>query len=132
MIILVDHLFILTMMHTLKLQTTPNPQLLTLGRLFLGRVSNWKHTQSSVLFHEGDQILAINDLLTDSLGELQTYLKRLAKDQVRVHVKLAKCFLLLKKCFTLISLSLAGKTDYPKTARVPTLKWMLHVKCPLL
>lgn len=42
--------------------------------------------QSSELFHEGDQILAINDLLTDSLEELQTYLKRLTKDQVRAHV----------------------------------------------
>ncbi|XP_017338657.1 pleckstrin homology domain-containing family S member 1 isoform X1 [Ictalurus punctatus] len=49
-------------------------------------VSNWKHTQSSVLFHEGDQILAINDLLTDSLGELQSYLKRLAKDQVKLTI----------------------------------------------
>ncbi|GAA6110299.1 pleckstrin homology domain-containing family S member 1-like isoform X1 [Tachysurus ichikawai] len=47
-------------------------------------VSNWMCMQSSELFHEGDQILAINDLLTDSLEELQTYLKRLTKDQVKL------------------------------------------------
>ncbi|XP_058262555.1 pleckstrin homology domain-containing family S member 1-like [Hemibagrus wyckioides] len=49
-------------------------------------VSNWKHTQSSDLFHEGDQILAINDLLTNSLGELQTYLRRLTKDRVKLTI----------------------------------------------
>lgn len=48
--------------------------------------------QSSGPFHAGDQILAINDLLTDSLVELQTYLKRLNKNQVRMHVRLRKCF----------------------------------------
>ncbi|XP_034165324.2 pleckstrin homology domain-containing family S member 1-like isoform X2 [Pangasianodon hypophthalmus] len=47
-------------------------------------VSNWR--QSSGLFHEGDQILAINDLLTDSLAEFHTYIKRLSKDQVKLTV----------------------------------------------
>lgn len=27
------------------------------------------------------------------------------------------------------SISLAGKIDYPKTGRVPTLMWMLHIMC---
>ncbi|XP_060714172.1 pleckstrin homology domain-containing family S member 1-like isoform X2 [Tachysurus vachellii] len=49
-------------------------------------VSNWMQRQSSELFHEGDQILAINDLLTDSLVELKTYLKRLTKDQVKLTI----------------------------------------------
>ncbi|MCI4384338.1 hypothetical protein PGIGA_G00037540 [Pangasianodon gigas] len=47
-------------------------------------VSNWR--QSSGLFHEGDQILAINDLLTDSLAEFHTYIKRLSKDQVKLTI----------------------------------------------
>ncbi|XP_047672988.1 pleckstrin homology domain-containing family S member 1-like isoform X2 [Tachysurus fulvidraco] len=49
-------------------------------------VSNWMHRQSSELFHEGDQILAVNDLLTDSLVELKNYLKRLTKDQVKLTI----------------------------------------------
>lgn len=36
----------------------------------------------------------------------------------------------MEMCLTWL-VSLAGKTDYPKTARVPTLKWM-HIKWPLL
>ncbi|XP_036428600.1 pleckstrin homology domain-containing family S member 1-like isoform X2 [Colossoma macropomum] len=45
-------------------------------------VSDLKHVQSSGPFHEGDQIVAINDLLTDTLEEVQTFLKRLSKDQM--------------------------------------------------
>ncbi|KAI5623305.1 hypothetical protein C0J50_17092, partial [Silurus asotus] len=52
------------------------------------RVSSWSHTQFSGLFQEGDQILAINDLRTDSLVALQTYLRKLTKDQASVHVRL--------------------------------------------
>ncbi|KAF4085053.1 hypothetical protein AMELA_G00112970 [Ameiurus melas] len=63
-------------------------------------VSNWKHTQSSVLFHEGDQILALNDLLTDSLEELQTYLKRLAKDQVKLTILRQPGSQPLRGCYT--------------------------------
>ncbi|KAF7705375.1 pleckstrin homology domain-containing family S member 1-like [Silurus meridionalis] len=50
------------------------------------RVSSWSHTQFSGLFQEGDQILAINDLRTDSLVALQTYLRKLTKDQVKVTI----------------------------------------------
>ncbi|XP_072523473.1 pleckstrin homology domain-containing family S member 1-like [Salminus brasiliensis] len=49
-------------------------------------VSDWKHIQSSGPFHEGDQIVAINDLLTDSLEEVQTYLRRLSKDEVKLTI----------------------------------------------
>ncbi|KAM9462908.1 pleckstrin homology domain-containing family S member 1-like [Clarias gariepinus] len=49
-------------------------------------VSNCRQTLCPGLFHEGDQILAINDLLTDSLPVLQTYLKRISKDQVKLTI----------------------------------------------
>ncbi|KAI4872806.1 hypothetical protein NFI96_016132 [Prochilodus magdalenae] len=49
-------------------------------------VSDWKHIQASGPFHEGDRIVAINDLLTDSLEEVQTFLKRLSKDQVKLTI----------------------------------------------
>lgn len=55
-----------------------------------GSVSDLKHIQTSGLFHKGDQIVAINDLLTDSLDEVHTYLRRLSKDQVSVCVRLKK------------------------------------------
>uniref|UniRef100_W5L629 Pleckstrin homology domain containing S1, tandem duplicate 2 n=2 Tax=Astyanax mexicanus TaxID=7994 RepID=W5L629_ASTMX len=49
-------------------------------------VSDWKHDESSGPFHEGDQIVAINDLLTDSLEEVHTYLRRLSKDEVKLTI----------------------------------------------
>ncbi|KAL6475357.1 hypothetical protein MHYP_G00163970 [Metynnis hypsauchen] len=49
-------------------------------------VSDLKHVQSSGPFHEGDQIVAINDLLTDTLEEVQTFLKRLSKDEVKLTI----------------------------------------------
>ncbi|KAL7869259.1 hypothetical protein AOLI_G00132470 [Acnodon oligacanthus] len=49
-------------------------------------VSDLKHVQSSGPFHEGDQIVAINDLHTDTLEEVQTFLKRLSKDQVKLTI----------------------------------------------
>lgn len=81
----------------MQTQVTPNPQLLMLCGLLLGSVANWRHTQSSVLFHNGDQILAVNDLSTENLVELQTYLKKLINDQVSVHVRLEKWVFLLNK-----------------------------------
>ncbi|XP_062860021.1 pleckstrin homology domain-containing family S member 1-like [Trichomycterus rosablanca] len=49
-------------------------------------ISDLRNILPSGVFHEGDQIMAINDLYTDSLGELQAYLKRLSKDQVKVTI----------------------------------------------
>lgn len=50
--------------------------------LFLSSVSKCGEIQASCLFHKGDQILAVNDLLTDTVEEVQTYLKRLSKSEV--------------------------------------------------
>ncbi|NP_001070792.1 uncharacterized protein LOC768181 [Danio rerio] len=47
-------------------------------------VSECLETQESHLFHKGDQILALNDLLTNTLAEIQTYLKRLSKEEVKL------------------------------------------------
>ncbi|XP_051969066.1 pleckstrin homology domain-containing family S member 1 [Xyrauchen texanus] len=46
-------------------------------------------TQIEVLcpLHKGDQILAVNDLLTDSVEEIRTYLRRLSKDQVKLTIR---------------------------------------------
>ncbi|XP_060795920.1 pleckstrin homology domain-containing family S member 1-like isoform X4 [Neoarius graeffei] len=63
-------------------------------------VSRWRYTQSSAPFHVGDQILAINDLLTDSLVELQSYLKRLSKDQVKLTILRQPGSQPLSACYT--------------------------------
>ncbi|KAK1793996.1 hypothetical protein P4O66_010907 [Electrophorus voltai] len=49
-------------------------------------VSDCRLIQFSNIFHKGDQILAINDLLTYNLGEVQNYLKRINKDQVKLTI----------------------------------------------
>uniref|UniRef100_A0A4W4EJT1 Pleckstrin homology domain containing S1, tandem duplicate 2 n=1 Tax=Electrophorus electricus TaxID=8005 RepID=A0A4W4EJT1_ELEEL len=59
----------------------------------LGSVSDCRLIQFSNIFHKGDQILAINDLLTYNLGEVQNYLKRINKDQVRMHDFPPVCFM---------------------------------------
>uniref|UniRef100_A0A8C1EHI0 Uncharacterized protein n=1 Tax=Cyprinus carpio carpio TaxID=630221 RepID=A0A8C1EHI0_CYPCA len=45
-------------------------------------VSDCRKIQDSCLFHKGDQILAFNDLLIDTVEEIQTYVRRLSKDEV--------------------------------------------------
>uniref|UniRef100_A0A672KVT0 PH domain-containing protein n=1 Tax=Sinocyclocheilus grahami TaxID=75366 RepID=A0A672KVT0_SINGR len=50
--------------------------------LFLSSVSDCRMIQDSCLFHKGDQILAFNDLLIDTVEEIQMYLRRLSKDEV--------------------------------------------------
>ncbi len=49
----------------------------------LSSVSDCRKIQDSCLFHKGDQILAFNDLLIDTVEEIQTYVKRLSKNEVR-------------------------------------------------
>ncbi|XP_036377651.1 pleckstrin homology domain-containing family S member 1-like [Megalops cyprinoides] len=51
-------------------------------------VSHWPAlpgTQS--LFHKGDQILAINDLLTESVDEVHFYLNKLLKNEVKLTIR---------------------------------------------
>ncbi|KAL1264538.1 hypothetical protein QQF64_004893 [Cirrhinus molitorella] len=50
-------------------------------------VSDCRKIQESCLFHKGDQILAFNDLLIDSVEEIQTYLRRLSKDEVKLTIR---------------------------------------------
>ncbi|KAG1954930.1 pleckstrin homology domain-containing family S member 1-like isoform X2 [Pimephales promelas] len=50
-------------------------------------VSDCRQIQDSHLFHKGDQILAFNDLLTDTVEEIQTYLRRLSKDKVKLTIR---------------------------------------------
>ncbi|XP_056124827.1 pleckstrin homology domain-containing family S member 1-like [Rhinichthys klamathensis goyatoka] len=50
-------------------------------------VSECRQIQDSLLFHKGDQILAFNDLLTDTVEEIQTYLRRLSKDEVKLTIR---------------------------------------------
>lgn len=45
-------------------------------------VSKCGETEASSLFHKGDQILAVNGLLTDTVEEVQTYLRRFSKGEV--------------------------------------------------
>jgi len=45
-------------------------------------VSECQQIQDSCPFQKGDQILAVNDLLTDTVEEMHRYLKRLSKDEV--------------------------------------------------
>ncbi|KAJ8365190.1 hypothetical protein SKAU_G00140210 [Synaphobranchus kaupii] len=50
-------------------------------------VSHWPALPETVCqFRKGDQILAINDLHTESVEDVQTYLKKLLKDQVKLTV----------------------------------------------
>ncbi|XP_051522845.1 pleckstrin homology domain-containing family S member 1-like isoform X2 [Myxocyprinus asiaticus] len=50
------------------------------------RVSECRQIENSCPFHKGDQILAFNDLLIDTVEEIHTYLKRLSKDEVKLTV----------------------------------------------
>ncbi|KAJ8386567.1 hypothetical protein AAFF_G00168930 [Aldrovandia affinis] len=51
-------------------------------------VSHWlAQPGTRCLFHKGDQILAVNDLLTESVEEVQTYLNKLLKNQVKLTVQ---------------------------------------------
>uniref|UniRef100_A0A673IMY1 PH domain-containing protein n=1 Tax=Sinocyclocheilus rhinocerous TaxID=307959 RepID=A0A673IMY1_9TELE len=43
--------------------------------------------KDSCLFHKGDQILAFNDLLIDTVEEIQMYLRRLSKDEVKLTIR---------------------------------------------
>ncbi|XP_057214907.1 pleckstrin homology domain-containing family S member 1-like isoform X1 [Triplophysa rosa] len=49
-------------------------------------VSECKQTERSHLFHKGDQILAFNDLLIDSVEEIQIFTRRLSKDEAKLTV----------------------------------------------
>uniref|UniRef100_A0A672KTX2 PH domain-containing protein n=1 Tax=Sinocyclocheilus grahami TaxID=75366 RepID=A0A672KTX2_SINGR len=50
-------------------------------------VSDCRMIQDSCLFHKGDQILAFNDLLIDTVEEIQMYLRRLSKDEVKLTIR---------------------------------------------
>ncbi|XP_050979646.1 pleckstrin homology domain-containing family S member 1-like [Labeo rohita] len=50
-------------------------------------VSDCRKIQDLCLFHKGDQILAFNDLLIDTVEEIQTYLGRLSKDEVKLTIR---------------------------------------------
>ncbi|XP_073722609.1 uncharacterized protein plekhs1.4 [Misgurnus anguillicaudatus] len=43
-------------------------------------------TETPHLFHKGDQILALNDLQIETVDEIQTYIKRLTKDEVKLTI----------------------------------------------
>ncbi|XP_051771667.1 pleckstrin homology domain-containing family S member 1-like [Ctenopharyngodon idella] len=49
--------------------------------IIFSSVSECHQIQHSCLFHKEDQILAFNDLLIDTLEEIDTYLRRLSKDE---------------------------------------------------
>ncbi|XP_073670527.1 pleckstrin homology domain-containing family S member 1-like [Paramisgurnus dabryanus] len=42
--------------------------------------------ETSHLFHKGDQILALNDLQIETVDEIQTYIRRLTKDEVKLTI----------------------------------------------
>uniref|UniRef100_A0A673IN26 PH domain-containing protein n=1 Tax=Sinocyclocheilus rhinocerous TaxID=307959 RepID=A0A673IN26_9TELE len=50
-------------------------------------VSKCGEIPASCQFHKGDQILAVNDLLTDTVKEVQTYLRRLSKSEVKLTIR---------------------------------------------
>uniref|UniRef100_A0A671KK22 PH domain-containing protein n=1 Tax=Sinocyclocheilus anshuiensis TaxID=1608454 RepID=A0A671KK22_9TELE len=50
-------------------------------------VSKCGEIEASSLFHKGDQILAVNDLLTDTVEEVQTYLRKLSKSEVKLTIQ---------------------------------------------
>ncbi|KAF4106465.1 hypothetical protein G5714_012455 [Onychostoma macrolepis] len=50
-------------------------------------VSECGETEASSLLHKGDQILAVNDLLTDTVEEVQTYMRRLSKSEVKLTIR---------------------------------------------
>ncbi|KAF4106464.1 pleckstrin homology domain-containing family S member 1-like [Onychostoma macrolepis] len=50
-------------------------------------VSDCRKIQDSCLFHKGDQILAFNDLLIYTVDEIQIYLRRLSKDEVKLTIR---------------------------------------------
>uniref|UniRef100_A0A8C1UIT0 Pleckstrin homology domain containing, family S member 1 n=1 Tax=Cyprinus carpio TaxID=7962 RepID=A0A8C1UIT0_CYPCA len=74
-------------MKTPQTSTESHGQSLASIFLFLSSVSKCGEIQASCLFHKGDQILAVNDLLTDTVEEVQTYLKRLSKSEVKLTIR---------------------------------------------
>ncbi|XP_056627992.1 uncharacterized protein LOC130439399 [Triplophysa dalaica] len=54
------------------------------GKLCL---SECKKNETSHMFHKGDQIVAFNDLLIDSAEEIQEYIKKLSKDEVKLTIR---------------------------------------------
>uniref|UniRef100_A0A8C2ELE0 PH domain-containing protein n=1 Tax=Cyprinus carpio TaxID=7962 RepID=A0A8C2ELE0_CYPCA len=50
-------------------------------------VSDCLMIQNLCLFYKGDQILALNDLLIDTVEEIQMYLRRLSKDEVKLTIR---------------------------------------------
>ncbi|XP_052468097.1 uncharacterized protein LOC128025651 [Carassius gibelio] len=50
-------------------------------------VSDCQMMQNLCLFHKGDQILAFNDLLIDTVEEIQMYLRRLSKNEVKLTIR---------------------------------------------
>ncbi|KAK2876328.1 hypothetical protein Q8A67_020424 [Cirrhinus molitorella] len=49
-------------------------------------VFDCEEIKASSPFHKGDQILAVNDLLTDTVEEVQTCLRRLSKSEVKLTI----------------------------------------------
>ncbi|XP_055031980.2 pleckstrin homology domain-containing family S member 1-like [Misgurnus anguillicaudatus] len=49
-------------------------------------VSECKQIETSQLFHKGDQILTFNDMEVETVDEIQTYTKRLTKDEVKLTI----------------------------------------------
>ncbi|XP_065118733.2 pleckstrin homology domain-containing family S member 1-like isoform X2 [Paramisgurnus dabryanus] len=49
-------------------------------------VSECKQTETSHLFHKGDQILAFNDLEIETVDEIHTFLRRFSKDEVKLTI----------------------------------------------
>ncbi|XP_051770895.1 pleckstrin homology domain-containing family S member 1-like [Ctenopharyngodon idella] len=50
-------------------------------------VSECRQIQDSCLFHKGDQILAFNGLRIDTVEDIQTYLRKLSKDEVKLTIR---------------------------------------------
>ncbi|XP_067285911.1 pleckstrin homology domain-containing family S member 1-like [Pseudorasbora parva] len=50
-------------------------------------VSKCRQIQDSRLFHKGDQILAFNDLLVDTVEDIHKYIRRLSKNEVKLTIR---------------------------------------------
>ncbi|XP_057213668.1 pleckstrin homology domain-containing family S member 1 isoform X2 [Triplophysa rosa] len=50
------------------------------------RVSECRRIETTCLFHKGDQILAVNDLLTYTVEDIQMYLRKLNKHEVKLTI----------------------------------------------
>ncbi|XP_056627618.1 pleckstrin homology domain-containing family S member 1 [Triplophysa dalaica] len=50
------------------------------------RVSECRQIETTCLFHKGDQILAVNDLLTYTVEDIQLFLRKLNKHEVKLTV----------------------------------------------